>query len=201
MCAKAPRIFRVTVEVSDLEAATTFYATLLGIEGKRHPGARHYFDCGGVILAVLDVSRGGLTPTPGPKSLYFAVNDVEAVHARARDLDALAPYEVHGEAAGEVLERPWGERSFYAVDAWGNDLAWLGKLFDAAELVPAFRLESVRSLLDDDEAAAWHAAKEAALAETCRSRHRASRDADVLRRALMRVKRLGQATAQLEAGD
>ncbi|HET8948681.1 MAG TPA: VOC family protein, partial [Candidatus Polarisedimenticolia bacterium] len=91
-----PRIFRVTVEVSDLEAATKFYARLLGIEGKRHPGARHYFDCGGVILAVLDVSQGGLTPTPGPKSLYLAVNDVQAVQARAKELRALAPYKVHG---------------------------------------------------------------------------------------------------------
>ena len=39
--------------------ATKFYAKLLGIEGKRHPGARHYFDCGGVILAVLDARRAG----------------------------------------------------------------------------------------------------------------------------------------------
>ena len=119
-----PRIFRVTMEVSDLEAATKFYAKLLGIEGQRHRGARHYFDCGGVILAVLDVSQGGLTPTPGPKSLYLAVNDVQAVQARARELDALAPYKVHGQAAGEVIERPWGERSFYAVDPWGNDLCF-----------------------------------------------------------------------------
>ena len=119
-----PRIFRVTVEVSNLEAATKFYAKLLGIEGKRHPGARHYFDCGGVILAVLDVSQGGLTPTPGPKSLYLAVNDVQAVQARAKELKALAPYKVHGQAAGEVTERPWGERSFYAVDPWGNDLCF-----------------------------------------------------------------------------
>jgi catechol 2,3-dioxygenase-like lactoylglutathione lyase family enzyme len=119
-----PRIFRVTVEVSNLEAATKFYAKLLGIEGKRHPGARHYFDCGGVILAVLDVSQGGLTPTPGPKSLYVAVNDVEAVQARAKELKALAPYKVHGQPAGEVIERPWGERSFYAVDPWGNDLCF-----------------------------------------------------------------------------
>ena len=119
-----PRIFRVTMEVANLEAATKFYAELLGIAGKRHPGARHYFDCGGVILAVLDVSQGGLTPTPGPKSLYLAVNDVRAVHARAKELKALAPYKVHGQAAGEVIDRPWGERSFYAVDAWGNDLCF-----------------------------------------------------------------------------
>ena len=121
----APKIFRVTVEVSNIDKAAAFYAKLLDTEGKRHPGARHYFDCGGVILAVLDPTQGGLTPTPGAKSLYFAVDDIEAVHKRASSLDALAPYKVHGEAAGEVITRPWGERSFYTVDPWGNDLCFV----------------------------------------------------------------------------
>jgi predicted enzyme related to lactoylglutathione lyase len=116
-----PRIFRVTIEVSNLDEAAKFYATLLGTEGKRHPGARHYFDCGGVILAVLDVSQGGTPVTVGPRSIYFAVADVKTVHARARELKALAPYKVHGQSAGDVIERPWGETSFYVVDPWGND--------------------------------------------------------------------------------
>src|SRR5262249_59894123 len=112
----APKLFRVTIEVSSLEDAASFYTKLFGIAGKRHPGARHYFDCGGVIVAVLDVSQGGLSPTPGPKSLYFAVDDIDAIHQRAARLDGLAPYHVHGEPAGEVVERPWGERSFYCLD-------------------------------------------------------------------------------------
>jgi len=120
-----PKLFRVTVEVANLDEAATFYAKLFNTDGKRHPGARHYFDCAGVILAVLDVSQGGLTPTPGPKSLYFAVKDLEAVHARAKKLAALAPYKVHGQAAGEPIQRPWGERSFYVVDKWGNDLCFV----------------------------------------------------------------------------
>jgi catechol 2,3-dioxygenase-like lactoylglutathione lyase family enzyme len=119
-----PKLFRVTLEVADLERATRLYVGLFGIEGVRHPGARHYFDCGGVIVAVLDVSRGGMPPTPGPKSLYFAVDDVNAVHVRAAKLGVLAPYQVHGEPAGAVITRPWGERSFYVVDPWGNDLCF-----------------------------------------------------------------------------
>ena len=119
-----PKLFRVTLEVADLERATQLYAALLGLDGQRHPGARHYFDCGGVIVAVLDVSRGGMPPTPGPKSLYFAVDDVNAVHVRAAKLGVLAPYQVHGEPASAVITRPWGERSFYVVDPWGNDLCF-----------------------------------------------------------------------------
>jgi catechol 2,3-dioxygenase-like lactoylglutathione lyase family enzyme len=119
----SPTLFRVTLEVADLESATRLYGDLFGQEGKRHPGARHYFDCG-VIIAVLDVSQGGIPPTPGPKSLFFAVDDVDAVHARAERLGVLAPYDVHGEPGGAVIVRPWGERSFYVVDPWGNDLCF-----------------------------------------------------------------------------
>src|SRR5882672_5386686 len=119
-----PKLFRVTVEVANLDEAATFYAKLFNTDGKRHPGARHYFDCGGVILAILDVSRAAIPPTPGPKSLYLAVDNVEAVHARASALGILAPYRVHGEPAGDVITRPWGERSFYVVDPWGNDLCF-----------------------------------------------------------------------------
>ena len=120
----SPKLFRVTLEVADLERATQLYAALFGLDGQRYPGARHYFDCGGVIVAVLDVSRGGMPPTPGPKSLYFAVDDVDIVHARAEQLGVLAPYQVHGEPASAVITRPWGERSFYVVDLWGNDLCF-----------------------------------------------------------------------------
>jgi len=120
----SPKLFRVTLEVADLERATQLYAALFGLDGQRYPGARHYFDCGGVIVAVLDVSRGGMPPTPGPKSLYFAVDDLDAVHARADQLGVLAPYQVHGEPASAVITRPWGERSFYVVDPWGNDLCF-----------------------------------------------------------------------------
>jgi catechol 2,3-dioxygenase-like lactoylglutathione lyase family enzyme len=119
------KIFRITLEVSNLEEAAKFYAKLLGISGQRHPGARHYFDVGGVILAVLDPTSGGLKPTPGAKSLYFAVDELEPVHARAKELKALAPFKVHGESAGDIVKRPWGERSFYVTDPWGNELCFV----------------------------------------------------------------------------
>ncbi len=120
-----PKIFRVTIEVANLDEAAAFYAKLLDTPGKRHPGARHYFDCGGVILAVLDPTAGGIKPTACPKSIYFAVADVDAVHGRAKALEALAPFRVHGQPASEVLQRPWGERSFYVTDRWGNELCFV----------------------------------------------------------------------------
>lgn len=125
MTTVVPKIFRVTVKVGDLERGAAFYAHLLGTPGERHPGMRHYFDCGGVVLAVQDVTPGGLSPHANAKSLSFAVDDLEAVHARAAALGALAPYEVHEDAGGEIVTRPWQERSFYAVDPWDNDLCFV----------------------------------------------------------------------------
>ena len=49
------------------------------------------------------------------------------MHERARALGALAPYEVHGQPAAEPIARPWGERSFYVVDPWGNDLCFVAE--------------------------------------------------------------------------
>ena len=66
-----------------------------------------------------------MKPTPGPKSLYFAVDDLAAVHERTAALKALAPYSVHGQPAGEIIERPWGEKSFYVTDPWGNELCFV----------------------------------------------------------------------------
>jgi predicted enzyme related to lactoylglutathione lyase len=80
---EVPTLFRVTLEVGDLEEAAVFYARLFSTPGQRHPGARQYFQCGSAIVAVIDPTQGGIAPSPGPKSLYFAVRDIDAVHQRA----------------------------------------------------------------------------------------------------------------------
>ncbi|MFT3927802.1 MAG: VOC family protein [Myxococcales bacterium] len=119
------KIFRINLEVSNLDEAAKFYAELLGIPGQRRPGSRHYFDIGGVILAVFDPTPGGIKPNPGAKSLYFAVDELEPVHTRAKELKALASFMVHGEPAGAIVRRPWGERSFYVTDPWSNELCFV----------------------------------------------------------------------------
>jgi len=121
----APRMFRVIMEVADVDSASAFYATLLGVEGRSVAGGRHYFDCGGVIVALLDVSATGQTPRPIPGDYYFAVKDLEAIHARATALHCLSTQRVHGEGGGEIVTRPWGERSFYAEDPFGNGLCFV----------------------------------------------------------------------------
>jgi catechol 2,3-dioxygenase-like lactoylglutathione lyase family enzyme len=125
-----PTLYRIILQVSDLDRASEFYTALLGIEGRRIRGARHYFDCGPVILALVDVTTGGEEARPAPDNIYFSVSDLEAVFERAKSLDCLSETDVHGDPAGEILTRPWGERCFYAEDPFGNPLCFV----DAATL-------------------------------------------------------------------
>jgi catechol 2,3-dioxygenase-like lactoylglutathione lyase family enzyme len=120
-----PKLFRVLLEVADLERASAFYAAILGVEGRSVPGGRSYFECGPVIVGLVDVSRDGRAPQRVPEALYFAVDDLEGAFQRARALDCLATDEVHGAPAGQIAVRPWGERSFYARDPDGNALCFM----------------------------------------------------------------------------
>ena len=121
----APTIFRVSLEVADSKKANRFYSKLLGVEGRLVGGGRVYFDCGPVILALIDVALGRKKPKPISQDVYFAVPDVDAIHARAKTLRCLSKEDVHGAPAGALLERPWGERSFYAEDPYGNGLCFV----------------------------------------------------------------------------
>ena len=116
-----PRFFRLNVEVGDIEQAASFYAELLGIEGRPQAGRRCYFAAGPVTLQVVQVEA----PHPAAKALYFAVADLDAAHARADDLGCLSAGDVHGTPAGQPVVRPWGERSFYCDDPWGNPLCFV----------------------------------------------------------------------------
>lgn len=119
-----PSLFRLNVEVGNLDEAADFYGTLFGVAGRRQAGSRCYFACGPVTLQVLDVSSVG-TPHPAAKALYFTVNDLDAIFARAKALGCLSSESVHGAAGGAISVRPWGERSFYAEDKWRNPLCFV----------------------------------------------------------------------------
>jgi catechol 2,3-dioxygenase-like lactoylglutathione lyase family enzyme len=119
-----PQLFRLNVEVGDLDAANSFYTKLLGIPGRKQAGHRCYFDCGGVTLQVLDVSSNR-QPHPAAKALYFTVRNLEAAFDRAKALGCLSREDVHDAPGGGIVVRPWGERSFYAEDPWGNPLCFV----------------------------------------------------------------------------
>jgi predicted enzyme related to lactoylglutathione lyase len=122
--ADVPQFFRLNVEVGSLDAAEKFYGKLLDVQGRRQAGSRVYFECGPVTLQVVDVSSAR-PPHPAAKALYFTVRDLDAAFARAKALGCLSRETVHDAPGGGIVVRPWGERSFYAEDAWKNPLCFV----------------------------------------------------------------------------
>lgn len=118
-----PQLFRLNIEVGDLAAAQGFYEALLGLTGRNQPGARFYMNAGPVALQVLQPQ--GRPPHPAAKALYFSVVNLDAVHERATSLHCLSADPVHTTSGGEISVKPWGERSFYASDPWGNPLCFV----------------------------------------------------------------------------
>jgi len=115
------KIFRIILEVGGGDAALDFYAQLLDSKARKVGGGRIYFDCGAVILALLEKPK----PSPLPEHIYFAVSALAEAHARAKELSCLSNEDVHGKSAAEIAVRPWGERSFYVEDPWGNKMCFV----------------------------------------------------------------------------
>jgi hypothetical protein len=122
--ADAPSLFRINVEVGNLDEGEKFYGKLFGLVGRKQAGSRCYFTCGPVTLQVVDVSSVR-TPHPAAKALYFVVSDLDAIFERAKSLQCLSDEEVHGGPPGKIKVQPWGERSFYAEDPWHNPLCFV----------------------------------------------------------------------------
>ena len=113
-------LFRVILPVTNIAAGAAFYEHALGMPGKRVSSGRHYFQCGATILACYSPrDDGDAWDVPAnPEHIYFAVDDLELHLARVR-------------AAGckriddAIRTQPWGERSFYAEDPFGNKLCFV----------------------------------------------------------------------------
>lgn len=120
----APQLFRISLEVSNLERARAFYEDLLGIKGRKVLDAQLHFDCGAAVLQVVDVSALG-PAHPCARSVHFLVPNVDAVHKRARKLKCLSIELVQNKPGGAVYQRPWGEKSFYVDDPWFNSICFV----------------------------------------------------------------------------
>ncbi len=125
-----PKLFRVILPVSNIDRAARFYEHVLGMSGMRISDGRHYLDCDGTILACFDpkADGDGYEPKPNPEWLYFAVDDIQATFEACRKAGAnFCKGDVHGSASGEIVTRPWGERSFYVEDPFGNKLCFVDR--------------------------------------------------------------------------
>jgi predicted enzyme related to lactoylglutathione lyase len=114
------RLFRVILPVSVIEEAAVYYSAVLGQPGSRISPGRHYFGCGSAILACFDPRADGddWDAKPNPDHVYFAVDDLDAYFERVRARP-------NGAVLRPIETQPWGERSFYCVDPFGNKLCFV----------------------------------------------------------------------------
>jgi hypothetical protein len=156
------------------------------------------------LPAVIDVEASGFGRGSYPIEVGFVLPDgavgctliKPAVHwthwdGQAERLHGLSRplLQRHGRApelVASMLNQRLAGRTVYC-DNWAHDYAWLAVLFDEAQLNPSFRLEHLRTLLDEHDALGWDAACDQARAGACGQRHRASSDARVLQQALALV--------------
>jgi predicted enzyme related to lactoylglutathione lyase len=117
------KLFRVILPVTDIERATKFYASVLGTPGERVSPGRHYFDCGGTILACYDPVADGDGLQGGWKHhprqyVYFSVADLGAAHRSVIKAGCIV-------VEGGIQQMPWGERMFWATDPLGNPICFV----------------------------------------------------------------------------
>jgi len=115
-------LFRIIQPVDDIETAARFYSDVFGMPGERVSPGRHYFPCGGTILACYNPTEDGDDLGEGWRHhfnqyTYFAVSDLESVLIKVR--------EAGGEIEAEIEAMPWGERIFYAKDPFGNPISFV----------------------------------------------------------------------------
>jgi hypothetical protein len=157
------------------------------------------------VPAVLDIEASGFGQHSYPIEIGFVLPDGETYCSLIRpapgwthwDIEAerlhripLESARTHGRDAGEVAQllndRLRGLTLY--CDGWAHDYVWLNVLFEAAGLTPNFKLDNLRRLLTEREAAFWDVVKKQVTTEMRLQRHRASSDARILQRTLIRLR-------------
>ena len=115
----APRLFRVILPAGDLTSSVAFYTAVFEEPGVPVSPGRHYFHCGSPLLAIVDPIADGETrasPRPNSDHVYFSVSALDGWLERVGRA---------GAASDGIANRPWGERSFYCHDPYGNPLSFV----------------------------------------------------------------------------
>lgn len=109
----------------------------------------------------------------------------EEIHGISREqlLNEGLPVREVAEELNKLLSR----ETLY-TDAWGFDSSWLGRLFDCAEIIQRFRLETINKLLDEDEQNSWADHKANSVDELGVALHRADNDVKILQHTFLKVK-------------
>jgi len=155
--------------------------------------------------AVMDIEASGFGQNSYPIEIGFVLSSGETYCSLIRpepgwthwDAEAERLHRIpkstavsHGRDARDVAQALNDRLNGLVVycDGWAHDYVWLNVLFEAVALTPSFRLDNVLSLLSEREAAHWDIVKKQVTTEMRLQRHRASSDAKILQRTLLRLR-------------
>ena len=111
----------------------------------------------------------------------------EALHGIRRDILLK-----HGKSATDVarwLNEKLRGLTLYS-DGWGQDLSWLGCLFDEADCTQLFRLETLPKILTEEQKMLWSSTKARVIKQLGFQRHRASNDAIVIQQTYLETQKV-----------
>ncbi len=164
------------------------------------------------LPTILDIEASGFGPGSYPIEIGFVTGDGKAWCSLVRpesdwqhwDEKAAAMHgitrsniEQHGRSVVDIAaalnERLRGQTVY--SDAWAHDYAWLNRIYESAERSPSFKLDNLRALLDEQQAAHWHEVKVRLLGTLGSPRHRASADARLLQQTFLAVQAWRMAAA------
>jgi hypothetical protein len=153
---------------------------------------------------IIDVEASGFGRGSFPIEIGFALEDrevhsylikpvshwthwseeAEAIHGISRDKLEQEGLNVRDVAL--LLNEHLFNKTLYS-DAWSFDSSWIGRLFEEAELVQRFRIETINKLLTMEEMERWADTKSTLWNELDVDRHRAANDVRVLQETFLRV--------------
>jgi predicted enzyme related to lactoylglutathione lyase len=115
------RLVRVLIRVPEIEGAAAFYEQVLGVSGRRVSPGRHHLALGDIEVVCYDPAADGdlhdTAQSPSLWQLYVAADEIESVLNRVEC--------AMGHVEQPISTKPWGERSFYACDPFGNRLCFI----------------------------------------------------------------------------
>lgn len=137
-----------------------------------------------VGIALADGSVHALLIQPAQSWEHWDEN-AQAIHGISREYLL-----EHGKSPREVaifLNDLCSGLTLYS-DAWSFVSSWLGRLFDEAEIIQRFKLDTLTRLLSEDEMSVWSDTKDAMVKQLGIEMHRAANDVTLLRETYKKLK-------------
>lgn len=154
---------------------------------------------------ILDIEASGFGTGSYPIEVGIALPDKSTHCYLVKPIDDwthwnMGAEEVHGISRALLIEkgRPLDEvanhlnhylssKTVYS-DGWGYDMSWLTLLFERANIRMDFKIETLYTLLHDDQLVLWEKMRLQVIEDLGIKRHRASSDARIIQETYIRTR-------------